>query len=77
MSTIKQIQENVALLPPEKQIEVLDFIFSLQQQINLSKKTLSLQDSTVFGIWKDRQIDPIAYQQTLRAEWHESNEICF
>jgi hypothetical protein len=58
-------------LPPEKQSEVLDFIAFLHQQAGLSHpaKRRSLKQHPAFGSWKDRNIDAVNYQQTLRAEW--------
>lgn len=26
-------------------------------------------DTDVFGLWKDRQVDGLAYQEALRSEW--------
>lgn len=34
----------------------------------LSNK-LPKKSSTAFGIWKDRKIDGLSYQEDLRAEW--------
>ena len=44
MTLAEQIQKQVTILPPEKQIEVLDFIAFLQQRVGFSQpaKRLSL-----------------------------------
>ena len=71
MTLLEQIEKQLSALPPEKQSEVLDFIAFLQQRANVSKpvKRRSLKKHSAFGSWKNRKIDAIKYQQSLRAEW--------
>ena len=71
MTLVEQIQKYVTQLPPEKQIEVLDFITFLQQRVGVSQpvKRRSLKNHAAFGSWKNRGIDAIQYQLALRAEW--------
>lgn len=71
MTLVELIQKYVSRLPPDKQIEVLDFIAFLQQQavIYQAKKHHSLKDHASFGSWKNRKINAIQYQDNLRAEW--------
>ena len=71
MTLAEQIQKQLNALPPEKQSEVLDFIVFLQQRANLSQpaKRSSLKKHAAFGSWKNRGIDAIEYQRTLRSEW--------
>jgi hypothetical protein len=71
MTLLEQIEKQLSTLPPEKQIEVLDFIVFLQQRASASQpaKRRSLKKHPAFGLWKDRKIDAINYQQSLRAEW--------
>ena len=54
----------------EKQSEVLDFISFLQQLVNASQpvRRRSLKKHAAFGLWKNRNIDAVKYQQNLRAE---------
>lgn len=35
----------------------------------LLDKSLTRNDSQVFGLWKDRDDDGLAYQERMRAEW--------
>jgi len=71
MTLLEQIQKQLRQLPPEKQGEVLDFVTFLQLRLDSQKniKSVSLRKHPAFGSWKNRQIDPISYQQNLRAEW--------
>jgi hypothetical protein len=71
MTLLEQIEKQLSALPPEKQIEVLDFIVFLQQRVNASEpvKRSSLKKHSAFGSWKDRKIDALQYQRNLRAEW--------
>jgi hypothetical protein len=71
MTLAEQIQKQLTLLPPEKQFEVLDFIAFLQQRSGLPKvvKPPSLKKHVAFGSWKNRKIDAVEYQRTLRSEW--------
>jgi hypothetical protein len=69
---LEQIQQQLRNLPPEKQREVLDFVTFLQQRaavVGPSRKSRSLREHPAFGSWREREIDALAYQQTLRAEW--------
>jgi hypothetical protein len=71
MTLAEQIQKQITILPPEKQIEVLDFISFLQQRVALSQpvKHRLLKKHPAFGSWKNRKIDAVEYQRTLRSEW--------
>ena len=60
MALLERIEKQLRVLPPDKQIEVVDFIRFLQQP---------LKNHAAFGSWKHRKIDAIQYQQNLRAEW--------
>jgi hypothetical protein len=74
MTLSEQIQQQLRNLPPEKQREVLDFVTFLQQRaavVGPSKKSRSMREHPAFGSWRERKIDALAYQQTLRAEWDE------
>jgi hypothetical protein len=74
MTLLEQIQQQLRNLPPEKQREVLDFVTFLQQRaavVGPSKKSRSMREHPAFGSWRERKIDALAYQQTLRAEWDE------
>ena len=72
MGAVEQIQEQVLLLPPDKQLEVLDFVKFLQQQVvgapSLAGQR-SMRQHPAFGSWRGRQIDPLEYQDRLRSEW--------
>jgi hypothetical protein len=71
MTLAEKIQKYVTLLPPEKQIEVLDFVTFLQKRVDESKPSMrrSLHKHPVFGSWRGRKIDALAYEQTIRSEW--------
>ncbi len=71
MTLLEQIEKQLNALPPEKQIEVLDFIAFLQKRVNASQpvRHRSLRKHAAFGSWKNRNIDAVKYQQNLRAEW--------
>lgn len=71
MTMQEEIQLLFKNLPPEKQSEALDFIKFLYQRGGLSEpvKQHSLKKHPAFGLWKDRKIDAVKYQQDLRAEW--------
>lgn len=57
-------------LPPEKQSETLDFVKFLYQQVgDAQSKQASLNTHPAFGMWKNRKIDAVQYQQNLREEW--------
>ena len=73
MSLIQEIEKQLNDLPLEKQDEVLDFIAFLRQRTAASQKTNrpSLKTHPAFGAWQKRDLDAIAYQQELRAEWGE------
>jgi len=71
MTLLEQIEKQLSALPAEKQNEVLDFIAFLLQRANASQlvKRHSLKKHAAFGSWKNRKIDAIKYQQSVRAEW--------
>ena len=71
MTLLEQIQRQIKRLPPEKQGEVLDFVTFLEQQLasNQPAKRRPLRKHPAFGSWRDRKINALKYQQTLRAEW--------
>jgi len=71
MTLAEQIQQYVNQLPPEKQIEVLDFVAFLQKRMAVTQpaRRRSLRKHPAFGSWHGRKIDALAYEQTLRSEW--------
>jgi hypothetical protein len=71
MTLVEQIQKYVKKLPPEKQSEVLNFAAFLQKQVAVSRpaRRRSLHNHPAFGSWRERKIDALAYEQTLRSEW--------
>ena len=71
MTLAEKIQKYVTLLPPEKQIEVLDFVTFLQKRVDEFKPSMrrSLHKHPAFGSWRERKIDALAYEQTIRSEW--------
>lgn len=74
MSQIEQIQERLRQLPLEKQSEVLDFISFLQHQQMSAQKRVEkrpLCQHPAFGSWREREVDALDYQRTLRAEWDD------
>jgi hypothetical protein len=71
MTLIEQIQQQVNLLPPEKQSEVLDFVTFLRERRAMPAKPRALRQHPAFGAWRGRNIDALQYEQALRAEWDE------
>jgi len=71
MTLLQQIEQQIRQLPPEKQIEVLDFAVFLQQQPEFPQlsKERGLRQHPAFGSWQGRGIDALQYQNNLRAEW--------
>jgi hypothetical protein len=71
MTLAEKIQKYVTQLPPEKQIEVLDFVTFLQKRVDVSKPSTrrSLHKHPAFGSWRGRKIDALVYEQTIRSEW--------
>jgi hypothetical protein len=76
MTIVEQDQKEVSDLPAEKQTEVLDFITFLRLRLSNKKekspKRNSLSRRPAFGSWKQRQIDALAYEQTLRSDLDKS-----
>ena len=71
MTLIEQIQQQVNLLPPEKQSEVLDFVTFLRERRAMPAKPRALRQHPAFGAWRGRNIDALQNEQALRAEWDE------
>ena len=77
MTVIEMISRHLVTLPPERQAETLDFVLFLKQrqrqQAEARTKTArrSLRDHPAFGVWRNRGIDALAYEQTLRSEWDD------
>ena len=71
MTLLEQIEQQLKQLPPEKQTEVLDFITFLRERVASGRPAQggSLRQHPTFGSWRARNIDALAYQQKLRAEW--------
>jgi hypothetical protein len=71
MTLTEQIQKQLSVLPPEKQSEVLDFITFLQQRSSPSSPSRQrpLKKHAAFGSWKNRAVDAVEFQRSLRAEW--------
>ncbi len=70
MTVLEQLEQQLKQLPPEKQIEVLDFAAFLRQQLGAAQpKPRSLREHPAFGSWRGRGIDALKYEQDLRAEW--------
>lgn len=73
MTLQDQIQKQISQLPPEKQVEVLDFIAFLLQRSSIPprSKRQPLKKHRAFGSWRKRKIDALQYQRSLRSEWDE------
>jgi hypothetical protein len=71
MTLLEQIQQQVNLLPPEKQSEVLDFVTFLRGRRASPPRPRTLHQHPAFGAWRGRNIDALQYEQALRAEWDE------
>lgn len=63
---------------PEKQINQLTLICetkkvsraeAIRQAIGLYIEQNKIDDMDAFGIWKDKKIDGLAYQEQVRSEW--------
>lgn len=77
MTVIELIKHHLVALPPERQAETLDFVLFLErrqrQQAEARTKNArrSLRDHPAFGMWRERGVDALAYEQTLRSEWDD------
>ncbi len=74
MTVLEALQQQVKQLPPAQQREVLDFAEFLAQRVHQAEPETvqrSLHSHPAFGIWRDRSIDALAYQEALRAEWDD------
>lgn len=74
MTPMERIQQQLGQLSLEKQSEVLDFVSFLQQQQAVAQQRhnkTSLRHHLAFGSWRERKIDALDYQRTLRSEWDE------
>ena len=77
MTLIETINRYLVSLPPERQSEALDFIIFLKQRqwhtVSGAKTqpVRSLRSHPAFGSWRDRGVNALAYEQTLRAEWDD------
>lgn len=73
MTVLDQIKLIVKQLPVEKQNAVLDFAAFLSSKFEPKTRSTrrSLKTHPAFGLWKDRNIDAVNYQQNLRSEWDE------
>lgn len=71
MTILEQIQQQLEHLPPEKQSEVLDFVAFLRERLADTPpgETRSLRHHPAFGSWRERNIDALSYQESLRTEW--------
>ena len=69
MTRIQQIEEQLRRLPLDKQDEVLDFVSTLLLQLPHAAQDRSLKQHPAFGSWANKNIDSVAYQRSLRAEW--------
>lgn len=64
---------------PQEQIDALDRLRGNERSraavireavaLYLERRTSNLADLPAFGIWSDRQIDSLAYEEALRSEW--------
>lgn len=64
---------------PQEQIDALDRLRGNERSraavireavaLYLEQRTSNLADLPAFGIWRDRQIDSLAYEEALRSEW--------
>ena len=72
MTIVEQIEEQVRLLPLEKQMEVLNFAAFLHLKSEFSpvkQPKRPLQKHPAFGLWQSQPVNALAYEQLLRAEW--------
>jgi len=72
---MKAIMEKITQLPPEGQLEVLDFVVFLQSRYETKRpveKKGSILDEPFVGMWEDREDmkDSLAWVRNLRRkEW--------
>jgi len=73
---------SILLRLSDKQMNELDFIVKAQKKTRteviieaieayVSRQKLDEKENkqTVFGLWKDRDIDGLEYQERMRSEW--------
>jgi hypothetical protein len=76
-TVIETINRYLVTLPPERQVEALDFVLLLKQRQSYSAErgkaqlVRSLRSHPAFGLWRDRGVNALAYEQALRAEWDD------
>lgn len=64
---------------PQEQIDALDRLRGNERSraavireavaLYLEQRTASFAELPAFGIWRDRRIDSLAYEDNLRSEW--------
>lgn len=61
----RQIKDLMAICEAEKvsRAEVI------RQAISLYLKNKKLEEVDAFGIWKDKNVDGLTYQEQMRSEW--------
>jgi len=78
MTLLEQIEKQIRVLPPEKQVEVLDFITFLQQQVQAARSAsaeaergkrikAALQKLAELGTFADIK-DPVEWQRQMRKD---------
>ena len=78
MTITETIQRHLLSLPPEKQVEVFDFVLFLEQRqageasvpVDSTARP-SLREHPAFGSWKGRGLEGVEYTRSLRSEWDE------
>ncbi|MCX6030791.1 MAG: hypothetical protein NT169_16030 [Chloroflexi bacterium] len=77
MTVMETINRHLDTLPPERQVETLDFVLFLKQLQSRAMRTTwrgatrSLRSHPAFGSWRGRGVDALAYEHALRAEWDD------
>lgn len=72
---MKAITREITQLPPEGQLEVIDFVAFLQMRYDtkpMSPQSHSITDEPFVGMWKDRNDmeDSVSWVKNLRSkEW--------
>jgi metal-responsive CopG/Arc/MetJ family transcriptional regulator len=61
-----QVAELAALVKSERRSRAALIRQAIDAYLAQRKRTL---ETNVFGLWKDRKIDALAYQQEIRSEW--------
>lgn len=76
---VERVFQAAQQLSPTEQLELIQAISQalrrtvakseMETNLTAQESGRSLRQHPAFGVWRDRQIDALEYEQALRAEW--------